>query len=464
MRFSKIFSLIALFSPALASAHSFGKLYNLPVPFWMYQWGASLTLIASFLVIGFFFDAKVNKESVGKGITWMSWVASPRIRSILIFGSVGVLLLSIASGLIGVNSSYTNINMNLFWIIFLLGFTYLCAFVGNIFDTINPWKTIVRWIGMSDWEGVISYPARLGYYPALLFYFGLIWFELMGQPTPLTLSVVLLQYTFFNIVGVLLIGSVAWFKYVEFFSVFFRIVGMMSPFSVKDKSILIQAPFSKLFESRAENFSLVLFVIFMLASTAFDGVKEIGSWMRIYWQYLDGAFRPILGSWSFSVFQTIGLILVPIIFLALYFVFVYLAKIFAQSKHSTRDLFLEFAFPLVPIALAYNIAHYFTLIFTEGPHLIRLISDPFGLGKNYFGTGGVYPNIVIDTKIIWHVQVAVILLGHIVGVYLAHMVSLRVFKGRKQVLLSQIPMLLLMVAYTTAGLWILSQPITGDGL
>jgi hypothetical protein len=44
-------------------------------------------------------------------------------------------------------------------------------------------------------------------------------------------------------------------------------------------------------------------------------------------------------------------------------------------------------------------------------------------------------------------------------VYLSHWIALRVFASRRAALASQVPMLLLMVAYTVVGLWVISQPL-----
>jgi hypothetical protein len=114
----------------------------------------------------------------------------------------------------------------------------------------------------------------------------------------------------------------------------------------------------------------------------------------------------------------------------------------------------------LPIALAYNVAHYFTSILTQGVRIVSLVSDPFGAGWNLFGTAGwLRAPIIPDPALVWHTQVLVIVLGHVVSVYLAHLEALRTFSTRRQATRSQLPMLLLMVAFTTAGLWILSQPI-----
>lgn len=61
----------------------------------------------------------------------------------------------------------------------------------------------------------------------------------------------------------------------------------------------------------------------------------------------------------------------------------------------------------------------------------------------------------------WYGAVAIIVLGHVIAVYLAHGAALRLFGSHRAALVSQLPMLLLMVGYTTLSLWILAQPIVG---
>jgi hypothetical protein len=115
----------------------------------------------------------------------------------------------------------------------------------------------------------------------------------------------------------------------------------------------------------------------------------------------------------------------------------------------------RFAHTLVPIALAYALAHYLTLIIFEGQQLVAAISDPFGLGWDLFGTAERKVDFFITAaEPVWYAQVAVIVTGHILGVVLAHDRALHDF-GTEAVR-SQYAMLLLMVALTTLGLLILA--------
>jgi hypothetical protein len=57
--------------------------------------------------------------------------------------------------------------------------------------------------------------------------------------------------------------------------------------------------------------------------------------------------------------------------------------------------------------------------------------------------------------------VALIVIGHVLAVIVAHVEATRRFASHRAALLSQLPMLVLMVAYTSLSLWIMAQPIVG---
>ena len=117
---------------------------------------------------------------------------------------------------------------------------------------------------------------------------------------------------------------------------------------------------------------------------------------------------------------------------------------------------------MVPIAVAYHLSHYFSLLLTAGQFVIPLASDPFGWGWNLFGTADYKVNLaLVSPYVFWYGAVTIIVVGHVIAVYLAHMAALRLFGSHRGALVSQVPMLLLMVAYTSLSLWILAQPIVG---
>ena len=230
----KAWSVVAVCAllPCAASAHSFGKIYNLPVPIWMYLYGAAAALLVSFLIVGYF----VNVASVSSNFRtrrldhiafWRS-IDAPVLRSALRAIGVLALWLTLATGLFGKNDPYQNFSMTFFWIVFMLGFTYLMALVGDLYALMNPWLTMVLWLERR-WPGLFAgrrvYPARWFYYPALMLYMVFIWIELFGRTRPWSLSLMLCGYSAITLGGAWWFGREAWFRYGEFFAVFFSEVG-----------------------------------------------------------------------------------------------------------------------------------------------------------------------------------------------------------------------------------------------
>ena len=226
-----LLTIIALVFPKPVFAHAIGQLYTLPLPLWLYLYGAGAALIVSFLLIGFF--AKESNQT----LPHINLKVHPWVISFFKILSMGLFALTIFSGLFGSQSSIDSFAVNFFWIIFLLGFTYLSAIFGNIWQVINPWKILFSFFGFS--KPNLTYPKNLAYLPTLVFYFLLIWLELLsgGLGTkPNILSQMLLIYTTLTLLAAYLFGA-DWFQYGEFFSVFFKQVSRLS-FYQKSDSIL----------------------------------------------------------------------------------------------------------------------------------------------------------------------------------------------------------------------------------
>ena len=462
-----------------AAAHSMGVVYNLPIPFWMYAFAASAALALSFLVVGFFVsgqNAARNFRSVQFAVPEAMapgaalWVG----RALSVF----LLLLTVLTALFGTSNSFANFSVTFFWIVFVLGLAYLTALIGDVYALVNPWRVLCDWIETlrpGTFRGRFSYPRWLAYYPALALYMAFIWLELFPHASPRTLGMVLLAYSVLNIVAAALVGADAWFRHGELFAVFFRLIGKIAPIEylsgktrASGTSIRLRQPFIGLIEESADHPSILLFVLFMLSSTAFDGVHETLPWVQVFWKTIYPALAALIARpYPFFVglyynWQWAMLWLSPFVYLAIYLFFVWLMKLVTGSHRAVRDLALQFAHCLIPIAFVYNVTHYYTLLVTGAPAMLRLISDPFGVGWNLFGTARIVQQpITLLAGGVWHTQVGLMLFGHVVSVYLAHAQALRIFPGSRQALRSQLPMLVLMVAFTTVGLWILSLPITG---
>ena len=454
-----------------ADAHVMGVVYNLPIPFWMYAFGASAALALSFLMVGFFVTVQGAQRNF-RSIEIPTAIPRAVLKG-LRGSSMVVFSLTILIALVGPQVSFGNLGFAFFWIVFVLGFAYATVLIGDVYAFISPCRIACDWIDRSRpgvFRGRVRYPSCLGYWPSVLLYMGFIWLELFGHESSRTFGLLLLGYSALNLAGAMVFGAEAWFRYGEFFAVFFRILGKISPIAYVARGsstfVRLRQPFVGLIEESAEHPSLVVFVLFMLSSTAFDGVHETLTWVQVFWKNL----YPLLSSLIVrpSIFfvglyydwQWAMLWLSPFFYLAIYLFFISVMKVVTRTSRSVSDLALQFVFTLVPIALVYHITHYYTLLFTDTPRLLPMISDPLGLGWNLFGTAAMdMQPVTLLANGVWHTQVGLILFGHIVSVYLAHAQALRIFQRKEKAMWSQLPMLLLMVAFTTAGLWILSLPI-----
>ena len=130
------------------------------------------------------------------------------------------------------------------------------------------------------------------------------------------------------------------------------------------------------------------------------------------------------------------------------------------GEQKSAAIFRHFAVTLLPIAIAYHLSHYASFLLYAGQLAIPLMSDPFGLGWDLFGTKGYVVDVgVAGAKDIWYLSLIAIVAGHVFAVVLGHVEALRLFSSRSLAVRSQIPLLILMVLFTFTSLWILAQPV-----
>lgn len=473
-------ALLAYLPSSAALAHFMTQPYLLPVPFWMYAYGCATTLVVTFAVLGYFSatDARVTTVRTWALPDSLGWAALGRVALVVLQAlALAWLLLTVATALDGSMITTDNIAMVLFWVVFLLIFVYLTAIVGDLYQLINPWWTLISLaekLGLDFSKERIAYPKWLGYYPAFLFYVYVIWLELFALPNPRTLAWSLIVYTAINFAASWLFGRAAWFRFGEMFAVLLRMIATIAPVEYQPGpqpgrwQVRLRPPFVGALNEKAEHMGLVLFVLFMLSSTTYDAIHDTEMWLNVYWRHLIVWTQPIWGGdmnkaqaglmeW-YTIFKRGSMLVAPFLYFALYMLVMWWTKAITKTQLSVRTLALDFITTLVPIAFVYSVAHYYTLLMLEVQRLPALLSDPFNRGWSLFDVDRV-KLAYLEMGTVWHTQVALILIGHVVSVYLAHAVALRVFPTKRQAIMSQIPMLLLMVAYTAIGLYVLSLPL-----
>ncbi len=123
-------------------------------------------------------------------------------------------------------------------------------------------------------------------------------------------------------------------------------------------------------------------------------------------------------------------------------------------------IFTGFAASLLPIAVAYHLAHYASYMALAAQLMLPIVSDPMGLGWDLFGTANHRIDLgVITAERVWWIAAAALVTGHALSVFVAHSEAMRLFPDRRQAIRSQLPMMVFMVGLPSLSLWILAQPI-----
>jgi hypothetical protein len=481
--------------PALA--HGFGQSYDLPLPLWLYLYGAGAAVLVSFVPISLFAGgAKVEPYDYPRFDLFRITPLRVALTSgVALFGlrllSVLLFVLVIVAGFVGRQSESYNFAPTLVWIVWWVGFSFFTAFVGNLWPLLNPWKIIFEWaealagrVGLRL-EVREPYPEAWGVWPAMTLYAAFVWIELVfyGASLPLSISLLVLAYSVLSWSGMALFGKDTWLRGGEAFSVYFGILGRFAPSEVRvkttqpcrgcdacaeetrdcvgcyecfararpeERELDLRPPALGLARPERPPAGATVFVILMLAGVAYDGLLATPLWLEVV----------LLTSMT----QTMGLFLLPLIFLAVYLGFVKLGQVAGGGSVPLRRLAPAYVYTLVPIAIAYQVSHYYTYLLIQGQAIIYHLSDPFGWGWDLFGTAGYEIRVgVVSAAFVWYSQVVLIVTGHVLAVYLAHVVSLRYFGSPQLALRSQLPLLALMILYTIFSLWILSQPIVSRG-
>jgi uncharacterized membrane protein len=265
-------------------------------------------------------------------------------------------------------------------------------------------------------------------------------------------------------------GREAWLRSGDVFAVYFGQLARLAPFEVQVKGGTacewnLRPPAAGLLDSQPASPSAAAFVIVMLATVTFDGVRETPLWAGLLAR-MSQPGEPVSDLlWSASA--TAGLLLVPCIFaLVILGACALMARLTRGDARaaSAAELARLFVPTLLPIAFAYHVAHYLSYLLVAGQVVIPLASDPFGRGWDLFGTAHYRVAVgIVGARFAWYTSVLVIVLGHVLAMYLAHRLALERFSDRRTARRSQYPLAALMVAYTMLSLWILAQPIVDAG-
>jgi hypothetical protein len=447
--------------PDLASAHGLVGKQDLPIPRWLFAWAASLVLVVSFAGLAVLWPKPKLESLQERRLLRVPGFLDP------LLGLLGVafFVLFVYAGFAGAQTATDNLVPTVVYVLFWVGFAFAAALFGDVFRAVNPWRAIARFVawvmgrlGGGGAPEPLEYPHRLGRWPAAIGILIFAWVELCygNKDDPSILTIMALAYAAVQLVGMSLYGIEPWERKADAFAVYFGLFARLSPLrwergTVYYRPLLTGVPGLDIVPG-----TLPLLCV-MIGTTSFDGFSQGAAWNSIV-PHLQSGFANLglTAEGPLEAAFTVGLIAMVLLVSLLYRAGV--AGMPPKDRDDdSQDLAHLFAHTLLPISLAYVVAHYFSLLAYQGQAVAYLVSDPLGTGSDYFGTAGSAINYnVIGPNGIWYVQVVALLAGHISGLILAHDRALTIYRKVQAATRSQYWMLAVMVAFTSLGLWLLS--------
>jgi hypothetical protein len=432
-----------------AAAHGLGGRLDLPVPLWLFVYGAAAAVVISFVALGALWK-EPRLEDGTRGWTLPAplqrLLTGPVPEVVVRTLSLAVFVLVFAAAVAGRDDPTRNIAPVFVYVWLWVGLAFAHALLGNWWATLSPWDTLARFLGIGE-RPRREYPKPWGVWPAAILLTGYLWMELVapngGSPRALAWAVGV--YTAITLTGMAVFGREAWNRSGEAFAVFFGLLSRMAVLARReDERVVVRAPLSGLpgLEPRP---GLVAFVMVIIGSTTFDGFSGTSTWL---------SWTRFLTVGGLAAAGTAGL-LATILLVSIAYVLA-MGAASAVARTPWHPLAVRFVHSLVPIAFAYVAAHYFSFLVLEGQGGIALLSDPFGFGWDVFGTATRAINFTLLSAVaIWYVQVFAIVAGPVAGVILAHDRSVAAFRSSLAVR-TQFALLAVMVMFTVTGLLILS--------
>lgn len=429
---------MVLLTPTAALAHGIGGRADLPVPVSFFAVGAGLALVVSFVMLSERWNEPRLQDppntAVKPGGGWLRVT----LRIIGLGGFVALIVVGVGDG-----GSSRNIGPVLVFVYFWLLFPFLAGIFGDLWRFASPWAWLSRRLNATTKERP-ELLETVGMWPATVAFIAFTWLELVSPSggEPQSLAIAALVYTAYVVAAGFWAGPETGVAISDAFHHYNDVIGAVAPRQLTDSGWQHRRWLQAL-PSLPTPRGFTAFIVAMIGTVSYDGLSA-SEW----WEDTVGDLQ------TNDVFETAALLASVLTIGALYWLASFAASRLANTQYTPSQVAVRFAHSLVPIALAYAVAHYITLLLFEGQLLLSGLSDPFGRDWDLLGTVDWKTEFFLTANAIWYIQVAVIVLGHVAGVVLAHDRALADFG--KDAVRSQYAMLVLMVFLTSLGLFILA--------
>jgi len=454
----------------VAAAHGIQGRADLPVPIRAFYWAAAIVLVVSFVGLAFGWRRPLlasllerRSRPVTPGPAWRGLLVAGRAASVAIY------VLVVATALFG--STDLNENFAPIWVfvVWWIGIALVAATLGDWWRAVHPLAVFGRLLAMP--ERTDRLPARAGIWPAFVGLAAFVWLELV-YPTAADvrlLGALVVAWSVATLLAMRRYGIEPTLDRIEPFAAYTGVIGGLGIWGRDASGALERRPPVVGVLHQRPLAGLAAFTGLLIGSVSYDGLSRTLWWKRHagsgVLQLVDRGVSPRTAQ---LVYGSFGLVVMVLVAIVAFVAFARLAERVGRLPRRSRfgPGALAFAPSLVPIAVAYVVAHYFSYVWFQSQAIIRLASDPFGKGWDLLGTVDHQVDYTtLSANSIWIVQVASIVVGHVLALVLAHDRALELAveaetdagTATAHAVRSQWPMLALMVLYTIGGLYFLSE-------
>ncbi|WP_020387072.1 hypothetical protein [Kribbella catacumbae] len=428
----------------LVPLHGIGGRGDLPVPLWLAVYSAAAAVAVSFFALAAFWSKPRFERTTGTPLRWLTNVVDAQPTRWLL-KAIGCTALALLLGAAWFGSSSPGLNPAPTWLYVWIwvGIIPLSLVFGPVWRLANPLRTLAGLLPRTTYRDL---PTRIAYWPAVAGLLGFLWLELAYPEgsQPLVVAIFLTVYATVNVAAGIIYGP-RWFATGDSFEVYAEVLAKLSPLGRDEQHrLVLRNPLAGLATIPQER-GMVGLLCLLLGSTAFDGISRWSAWTNLTGE---------LGRTAHILVYTLGLLVAVAVVATL---FLLAARATGSARIRPGGLGYAglpgaFVHSLVPIAIGYAVAHYFSFAMFQGQEGLLLATDPFGRGWDLLGVGDARIDYAfLGTGLIAAVQIGAIVLGHVLGVVSAHDRATQLFR-RRQLRRAQYPMLAAMVAFTAGGI------------
>ncbi|WP_265112230.1 hypothetical protein [Halosolutus halophilus] len=418
---------------------------DVTVPTWLYIATGGGVIGASALMTMLVTDRAVIADYHDRtlGITTEQLLAAGS----LVLGTIGLFGLALVIIVAGLNPDVAGFASAAVLLTFVGAralLTTIAYTVGNPWPALNPWRRIALVLP----NGLVAdeYPRRLGSWPAVAALLVLVWLEIVAplSSSPGALLLAVLGYSAFTIGGAVAFSPDSWFQRGDPLSTWFRLYGAVAPVQRTDDGLAVRFPGARLSDDDViTDVSAIAFVLVLVWELTYSGFIVTAPGVTTIGFLVDLGFPP--------AFVYLALLLAGFwLFWKVYWLAAERTRERAGTYISTRYLALRFAPALLAIAAGYHFAHYAGFTITLWPSLLETLAAPLNPPAN--------PTQYRLTSWFGYVEIAGILIGHILAVWVAHTISFELFPGKLQAIRSQYPFIVVMIFFTMVSLYLVSLP------